>query len=79
MLSEKLSDAEGQWSPTENEWGKSSLMSGLVLGYSCHPHSIINYEKTLAKTNMDEIRKKIHIKKTVTDRVLRARESARKS
>ena len=30
----------------------SSLMSGMVLGYSCHPHSIVNYEKTLAETNM---------------------------
>ena len=43
----------------------SSLMSGLVLGYSCHPHSIVNYEKTLAKTNMEEIRKKIHLAQKV--------------
>ena len=39
----------------------SSLMSGMVLGYSCHPHSIVNYEKNLAKTNTVEIRKKIHL------------------
>ena len=29
----------------------SSLMSGMVLGCSCHPHSINNYEKALATTN----------------------------
>ncbi|KAJ7394833.1 hypothetical protein OS493_000668 [Desmophyllum pertusum] len=39
----------------------SSLMSGMVLGYSCHPHSINNYEKSLAKANMDEVRKKVHL------------------
>lgn len=38
----------------------SSLMSGMVLGYSCHPHSINNYEKSLAKGNMDEVSNKIH-------------------
>ena len=36
----------------------SSLMSGMVLGYSCHPHSINNYEKALATTNKEEVRKK---------------------
>ena len=49
-----------------SEASYSSLVSGLVLGYSCHPHSIINYEKTLAKTNMDEIRKKIHLAQKVS-------------
>jgi len=38
----------------------SSLMSGMVLGYSCHPHSITNYEKALATTNK-EVRKKMKI------------------
>ena len=38
----------------------SSLMSGMVLGYSCHPHSINNYEKALATTNKD-VRKKVKI------------------
>ena len=45
----------------------SSLMSGMVLGYSCHPHSIVNYEKTLAKTNMEEIRKKIQLAQKVSN------------
>ena len=44
----------------------SSVMSEMVLGYSCHPHSIVNYEKTLAKTNMEEIRKKIHLAQKVS-------------
>lgn len=39
----------------------SSLMSGMVLGYSCHPHSINNYEKALATTNKEEVRKKVKI------------------
>lgn len=39
----------------------SSLMSGMVLGYSCHPHSINNYEKALATTNKEEMRKKVKI------------------
>lgn len=44
----------------------SCLLSGMVLGYSCHPHSIANYEKTLAKTNMEEVRKKIHLAQKVS-------------
>ena len=36
-------------------------MSGMVLGYSCHPHTINNYEKTLAKGNMSDARKKVHL------------------
>ena len=39
----------------------SSLMSGMVLGYSCHPHSITNHEKALAKTNQEEVRKKVKL------------------
>jgi len=38
----------------------SSLISGMVLGYNCHPHSITNYEKALATTNK-EVRKKVKI------------------
>ena len=36
-------------------------MSSMVLGYSCHPHTINNYEKTLAKANMSDVRKKVHL------------------
>ena len=36
----------------------SSLMSGMVLSYSCHSHFITNHEKALAKTNQEEVRKK---------------------
>ena len=43
----------------------SSLMSGMVLGYSCHPHTINNYEKTLAKANMSDVRKKVHLRMKV--------------
>ena len=39
----------------------SSLMSGMVLGYSCHPHTINNCEKYLAKANMSHVRKKVHL------------------
>ena len=39
----------------------SSLISGMVLGYNCHPHSITNYEKALATTNKEEVRKKVEI------------------
>ena len=46
----------------------SSLMSGLVLGYSSHAHSIIinKLGKNARKTNMDEIRKKIHLAQKVS-------------
>ena len=37
----------------------NSLMSGMVLGYSCHPKTIRNYEKALADTNKKETRKRI--------------------
>jgi len=33
----------------------SSLMSGMVLGFSCHPQTILNYEKTLAEANKREV------------------------
>lgn len=36
----------------------SSLMSGMVLGFSCHPQTILNYEKTLAEANKREVKKK---------------------
>ena len=37
----------------------SSLMSGMVLGFSCHPQTILNYEKTLAEANKREVQKQI--------------------
>lgn len=37
----------------------NSLMSGMVLGYSCHPKTIRNYEKALADANKKETKKKI--------------------
>ena len=37
----------------------NSLMSGMVLGYSCHPKTIRNYEKALADTNKKETRTRI--------------------
>ena len=56
----------------------SSLTSGMVLGYSCHPHSINNYEKALATTNKEEVRKKVKIcnegiiRKTLTNKLPRS-------
>ena len=37
----------------------SSLMSGMVLGFSCHPQTILNYEKTLAEANESEVQKRV--------------------
>ena len=37
----------------------SSLMSGMVLGFRCHPQTVLNYEKTLAKANKTEVQKQI--------------------
>ena len=37
----------------------SSLMSGMVLGFSCHPQVVLNYEKTLAEANKTEVQKQI--------------------
>ena len=39
----------------------SSMMSGMVLGYSCHPHTITNHKKALAKMNQEEVRKKVKL------------------
>jgi len=44
----------------------SPLMSGMVLSYNSDPHSIANYEKNPAKTNMEEIRKKMHLSQKVS-------------
>ena len=35
------------------------LMSGMVLGFRCHPQTILNYEKTLAEANKTEVQKQI--------------------
>ena len=37
----------------------SSLMSGMILGYSCHPQTILNHEKALAEKNREEVPKQI--------------------
>ena len=37
----------------------NSMMSGMVLGYSCHPKTTYNYEKALADANKKETKKKI--------------------
>ena len=29
----------------------SSLMSGMVLGFSCHPQAVLNYKKMLTEAN----------------------------
>ena len=46
----------------------SSLMSGMVLGFSCHPPTILNYEKILAEANKTEVQKQI--KETIKVRLL---------
>ena len=35
----------------------NSMMSGMVLGYSCHPKTIYKYEKALADANKKETEK----------------------
>ena len=35
----------------------SLLMFEMVLGFSCHPETILNYEKTLAEANKTEVQK----------------------
>lgn len=37
----------------------NSLMSGMVLGYSCHPKTLRNYERALAEANKKEVKKRI--------------------
>ena len=37
----------------------NSMMWGMVLGYSCHPKTMYNYEKALADANKKETKKKI--------------------
>ena len=37
----------------------SSLMSGTVLGFSCQPQTVLNYEKTMAEANKTELQKQI--------------------
>ncbi|KAJ7321789.1 hypothetical protein OS493_033897 [Desmophyllum pertusum] len=37
----------------------NSLMSGMVLGYSCHPKTLQNYERALAEANKKEVKKRI--------------------
>ena len=44
----------------------SSLMSGIVLGYSCHHYSITNHEKALAK-KIQEVRKNVKLAMKVTE------------
>ena len=37
----------------------SSLMSGMVLGFSCYRQKILNYKKTFAEANDTKVRKQI--------------------
>lgn len=37
----------------------SSLMSGMVLGFSCHPQAVLNYKKRLTEANKTEVQKQI--------------------
>ena len=37
----------------------NSMMSGMVLGYSCHSKTIYSYEKALADANKKDKKKKI--------------------
>ena len=46
----------------------NSLMSGMVMGYSCHPKTLRNYEKSLAEANKQETKKRIL--EAVTVRIL---------
>lgn len=43
----------------------SALMSGMILGYSCHPKTVKNHEKALAAANQKDISKKIMEAKSV--------------
>lgn len=36
-----------------------ALMSGMRMGYSCHPNTVLAYSKELAKTNKEEVKKAI--------------------
>ena len=46
----------------------NSLMSGMVMRYSCHPKTLRNYEKSLAEANKQETKKRIL--EAVTVRIL---------
>ena len=37
----------------------SSLMSDMVLGFSCHPQAVLNYKKRLTEANKTEVQKQI--------------------
>ena len=47
----------------------NSLMSGMVLGYSCHPKTVRNYEKGLVEGNRSETKKRI-IKATKARKII---------
>lgn len=32
-----------------------ALMSGMLLGYSCHPNTLVNYSKELANKNKSQV------------------------
>ena len=46
--------------------GYSLLMSGMVLGHSVHPNSVLNYKKSLASYNRQEVKNKISEAETVS-------------
>ena len=37
----------------------NSLVSGMVMGYSCHPKTLRNYEKSSVEANKQETKKRI--------------------
>jgi len=48
-----------------------ALMSGMMMGYSCHPNTVLAYSKQLAQTNKIEVEKAIKVaimvRKTVSN------------
>jgi hypothetical protein len=36
-----------------------ALMSGMLMGYSCHPNTVLGYSKQLCKLNKEEMPKAI--------------------
>ena len=55
-----MSHPEGKWFKSENERSQLQFLDVWnVLGFSCHPQTILNYEKTLAEVNKSEVQKQV--------------------
>jgi len=51
---EELSNPEGKWLKSQNERSQSQFTDVyMVLGFSCHPQPLLNYEKTLVDRQED--------------------------